>query len=539
MVQALFDINADGGNQGFSATNSQVLTLRLRQQPPLGVATVLWQVFDPAGFNADLGIAANPPRASLSAPALTVVGATSGSSASPATVDGSVTITMPATGSHSWIVRCVVNGSYRTLPNGTQVLDPTLIQERGIWIPTVFGARKVVCTELRQFSDGGWADALAQLPDVTIADHAITYLKLPSAVAAPSFIGAAVNGDFLERAISTLAGAGLALNGSTLDVTGSTSITVASDQVQRAALTGAITSALNSNATAFGSAAAKSVLANATNGSAVPAFLAGTAAFQYLRVNSANNALEMATLSSHASTTVTYTANTFVVALGADFAWTGWHSLAEQAAHGTVGAGVSAFWAKNTAPTTPMFTDDDGNDWALTNNTVASLSAIQSTIASTSTIVAAAFTAPAGSWRVGTLYKLEAYLVATRGGTTTASNLIIELLLGGTVFASVTIPITPSGGGSCLVNGYLLCLSTGASGTFIGNLRAPNDLGDLTAVTAASVWSLQAGSYNTAAFGTTKSTAATQVVQLQARMSAAVSALSITWTAAAIVRGAL
>jgi hypothetical protein len=68
-------------------------------------------------------------------------------------------------------------------------------------------------------------------------------------------------------------------------------------EMQRAALTGAVTASANSNATAFGSAAAKSVLANATNAAAVPAFLAGSAAFQHLRVNAANTALEWAILS--------------------------------------------------------------------------------------------------------------------------------------------------------------------------------------------------------------------------------------------------
>ncbi len=213
MVAALFDINLDGGDQGFSATNSQVLTLRLRQQPPIGVATVLYQVFNPAGFNADLGIAANPPRSSLGAPTLTIVGATSGQAVSPATVDGTVTITMPASGSHSYIVRCLVNGGFRTLPNGQQVLDPTLIHERGVYIPTVLGARKVVCTELRQFSDGGWADALAALPDFIVADHTIPLIKLPLAAAAPSVVGASANGNMSELPISTfLRGVGLTMD---------------------------------------------------------------------------------------------------------------------------------------------------------------------------------------------------------------------------------------------------------------------------------------------------------------------------------------
>lgn len=51
--------------------------------------------------------------------------------------------------------------------------------------------------------------------------------------------------------------------------------------------------------------AAKSVLANATNASAVPAALAGTAAFQHLRVNSANTGLEWAVLPVAAPITIT------------------------------------------------------------------------------------------------------------------------------------------------------------------------------------------------------------------------------------------
>ncbi len=130
----------------------------------------------------------------------------------------------------------------------------------------------------------------------------------------------------------------------------STSITwdAASKTFFRAALSGAIISTANSNATVFGgildngsaennrtnlnflnstlvtttitddagndeleivanmaAAAAKSVLANATNGSAIPAYLAGSAAFQHLRVNSANNALEWAVLAVTSPITLT------------------------------------------------------------------------------------------------------------------------------------------------------------------------------------------------------------------------------------------
>jgi hypothetical protein len=171
-----------------------------------------------------------------------------------------------------------------------------------------------------------------------LADHGVPFVKLPSAAAAPSVVGASANGNLVEVPLTTLAGAGLAVVGTGLDVTGSTSIVVTGDQVTRAGITGAVVLAANANTSKFAgildqgaaendrtnlnflnathvllnvnddsgndeleitatlaAAAAKSVLANATNGSAVPAYLAGTAAGQYLRVNNANTALELAT----------------------------------------------------------------------------------------------------------------------------------------------------------------------------------------------------------------------------------------------------
>src|SRR5215471_8074418 len=99
MASPLFSIDADSGNQGYQASNSQVLNIKLRN--PAGVRSVLFQVYstiiDPA-----LGVVANPPRASSGAPILTIVGATSGQAVSPVTPDGEVTIAMPVSGGHSW-----------------------------------------------------------------------------------------------------------------------------------------------------------------------------------------------------------------------------------------------------------------------------------------------------------------------------------------------------------------------------------------------------------------------------------------------------
>jgi hypothetical protein len=158
-IAALFDINLDGEDRGYEASNSEVLSIKLRD--PSLASTVLFQVFDPAGVNPELGIGANPPRASKDAPTLTLVGATSGQAVSPTSVSAAVAVTLPGSGTASWIIRCLVNGGMRQLPNGSTVFDPALIYERGVYIPTVYGTRKPVATETAQFEIEGWAGALA------------------------------------------------------------------------------------------------------------------------------------------------------------------------------------------------------------------------------------------------------------------------------------------------------------------------------------------------------------------------------------------
>lgn len=86
----------------------------------------------------------------------------------------------------------------------------------------------------------GWSASLLTIPLTSLASQAAdTFVgNVTGAAANPVAVG-----------LSTLAGAGLAFAAHTLDVTGSTSITIASDQVQRAALTGDVTAAANGNAT--------------------------------------------------------------------------------------------------------------------------------------------------------------------------------------------------------------------------------------------------------------------------------------------------
>lgn len=79
----------------------------------------------------------------------------------------------------------------------------------------------------------------------------------------------------------------------------------------RSGLNGVITAGDDVNTTTFTTVGAKRVLVNATNGVASPAFLAATAAYQYLRDNATNTGLEWATLAAHASTSVLYSSDTW------------------------------------------------------------------------------------------------------------------------------------------------------------------------------------------------------------------------------------
>lgn len=157
MATARFDINGDGEDGGFQATPGQVLQLKLKV--PAGATSVVFQVWDAGAANPALGIAANPPRASKGAPALNLVGATTGKTVSPTTPNANVSLTLPNEAGHSYIIRCIRDGGQR-LAGDRVVSDPALIHERGVWIPTAYGTRAPVATEVQQFESEGWAGAL-------------------------------------------------------------------------------------------------------------------------------------------------------------------------------------------------------------------------------------------------------------------------------------------------------------------------------------------------------------------------------------------
>lgn len=158
MANALFTTNDDDSNQGFDATPGQVLRFRLKTLPVSGVDSVRFQVWDASAFDPDEDILVNPPRKAKNSPSLTLVGATSGPSVAPVTLDGEVEVTLPNSDDHAWLVRCVVNGGKRTLPDGRLAFDPTLVHERMIVIRDAdTGGRPIIATETTQYENDGWA----------------------------------------------------------------------------------------------------------------------------------------------------------------------------------------------------------------------------------------------------------------------------------------------------------------------------------------------------------------------------------------------
>ncbi len=135
------------------------------------------------------------------------------------------------------------------------------------------GYRDFAITIFEASTDDPFVDGEAVLVSYVagMADGGVTVpLAVLSPIASDTFLGNVGVGPAAPAAVnlSTLAGAGLAFGTHTLAVTGSTSITIASDQVQRAALTGDVTASLNSNATTIANDAVTTVKilnANVTN----------------------------------------------------------------------------------------------------------------------------------------------------------------------------------------------------------------------------------------------------------------------------------
>lgn len=154
--RALFDFNLDGGNQAYVGAHSANLNVKLRV--PAAVASWLLQVWDPTRDEPQELITGNPPRASKGAPLLTLVGSTSGKLVAAATPGAIITVALPSTGTHSWIVRSIVDGGQT---NGS--FDPNKVWERGLSVINAGSIRKPVATEVTQFENETWAGMMSDL----------------------------------------------------------------------------------------------------------------------------------------------------------------------------------------------------------------------------------------------------------------------------------------------------------------------------------------------------------------------------------------
>lgn len=140
---------------------------------------------------------------------------------------------------------------------------------------------------LNSFRYAGWWRSLYELYRVvefgigSLADHGVPLVKLPLAAANTLIANpTGAPATLIEHPFATVAGAGLTYAAGALAVAGSTSITVASDEVRRAALTGDVTAAVNDNATTIANdavtnaklanMAANTIKTNPTAGSADP-----------------------------------------------------------------------------------------------------------------------------------------------------------------------------------------------------------------------------------------------------------------------------
>lgn len=156
---ARFTIDADPStNRGYDILNGAAGTLVL-ETPTSEQWKVTFSVSDATDENA--------PLASKDAPELTLNNGSgsTGTSVDAATPSSSVTTTWPASGVHSYIIRCTVNNGVDS--DGS--VNSDYVFERMVSIRTVEGARKIVGTEGTQYSARGWADAQNELVDAFTA----------------------------------------------------------------------------------------------------------------------------------------------------------------------------------------------------------------------------------------------------------------------------------------------------------------------------------------------------------------------------------
>lgn len=153
---------------------------------------------------------------------------------------------------------------------------------------------------------------------------------------------------------------------------------------------------------------------------------------------------------------------------------------------------------------------------------VASITA-NTTVSALATVIAGGtYTIPANFAAVGSVYRYTGYLMCVRGATATALNIVVVLRIAGAIVATATIPmITTALTKRMRIEALITVRTTGAGGTCEAELFTASSIGAALANVTH-----DEGTTTTDAINTT----ATQALLIEANMSAAVAATSLTFT---------
>ena len=160
---AKFTINGaasvdSNNNAGVNVTNGQTLTLTLETNPA-PVLSATYDVYDPSDTSS--------PTKSKDAPNIVFTG-----SSTPTEVlanpNGSVTIDMPGSGVHSYVIRCTVS-------LGGTATDHTYERLVAIQASTVPAIRKTVPNETNQYDQDGFSDELNDMVDAIVSAASSTH----------------------------------------------------------------------------------------------------------------------------------------------------------------------------------------------------------------------------------------------------------------------------------------------------------------------------------------------------------------------------
>lgn len=146
MATADFKINSSvQADRGYVATTSEAITLTLENAPSADVYAVVYSV----------------EASSKDAPALTL----SPVDGVPTTPGGNVTLTMPGSGFHSYLIQCKVNNGKRRGERG-EIVDADFTKKRIIAIRSATAnVRKTVPGERTEFNENGWSYGLDELAE--------------------------------------------------------------------------------------------------------------------------------------------------------------------------------------------------------------------------------------------------------------------------------------------------------------------------------------------------------------------------------------